>query len=91
MHDHNIVDVKHISGYLLLLTFDDGSVKVFDFEPELWGESMEPIKNIEAFSQVTIDHGALRWPTYDIDFCPDSLYEGAVPLKRVVEAWKGAA
>ncbi|MDQ7821229.1 MAG: DUF2442 domain-containing protein [Candidatus Eremiobacteraeota bacterium] len=88
---HIVTDVRHISGYILLLTFDDGAVKVFDFEPELWGEVMQPLKDIEIFGQVEIDHGALRWPKYDIDFCPDSLYEAAVPLKRVVEAWKGAA
>ncbi len=90
MHAHPVKEVKHLFDYLLLLTFSDGSVKVFDMEPELWGELMEPLKDIELFKQVEIDHGAVRWPN-DVDFCPDSLYENAVPIEQVCRAWKGAA
>ena len=91
MHQHSIASVKHLFDYILLLSYDDGSVKVFDFTPELWGETMEPLKNTEEFRKVRIEQGALRWDEYDIDYCPDSIYEVATPIEQALKAWKGAA
>jgi hypothetical protein len=39
---HFMKDVRHVSEYKLLLTFEDGSVKLVDLERELDGEIFEP-------------------------------------------------
>lgn len=82
-----VTEVKYLFGYTLLLTFDDGAIKVFDAEPELWGELFEPLKDKAFFKQVSIDCGSLHWPN-DADFCPDSLYEHSIPVEQAFR--KGA-
>ncbi|MHC9539185.1 MAG: DUF2442 domain-containing protein [Vulcanimicrobiota bacterium] len=90
MELHSVTEIKHLFDYTLLLVFDDGTVKVLDFEPQLWGEMMEPLKDVNLFKQAYIDNGTVSWPN-GADFCPDSLYESAVILKQIIRAWKGAA
>jgi hypothetical protein len=84
---HLITEAKYLFGYTVLLTFNDGSIRVFDFEPELRGEVMIPLKDAEYFRQFFLDCGTLCWPN-DVDFCPDSLYEHAVPVEQAFK--KGA-
>jgi hypothetical protein len=85
-----VVEVRHIFDYTLLLVFDDGAVKILDFEPQLWGEITKPLKDVEFFKRAYLEDGTVRWPN-GADFCPDSLYEAAVPIEKVIRAWKGAA
>jgi hypothetical protein len=39
---HFVKDVAYVSEYKLLLTFEDGSVRLVDLERELDGEIFEP-------------------------------------------------
>jgi len=52
-----VKDAAYISEYKLLLTFEDGVVKLVDMEPYLEGEIFEPLKNIDYFKTVSVNHG----------------------------------
>jgi uncharacterized protein DUF2442 len=41
---HFVKDMKYLSGYKLLLTFEDGSLRQVDLAPHLDGEVFEPLK-----------------------------------------------
>jgi Protein of unknown function (DUF2442) len=44
---HFVKDVKYLSEYKLLLTFEDGSLRQVDLAPHLDGEVFEPLKDRE--------------------------------------------
>ena len=52
------------NGFLLLVHFDDGTVKNINLEPVLYGELYGPLRNRELFDKVTVDDevGTLVWP-----------------------------
>lgn len=69
-----------VEAYKLDVTFDDGTQKVVDIEPLLWGPMFEPLKDPEVFAQVRVDPVArtVVWPN-GADLAPDALY--ALPAK----------
>ena len=83
---HSVRKVKHVSGYKLLLTFEDGSSRTVDLEPYLGGEVFEPLRDLKYFKRVRVntDLDTIVWPN-EADFCPDFLYNIGVPrAKRVL-------
>lgn len=77
---HFVKDVAYVSEYKLLLTFENGVVKLVDTEPYLDGEIFEPLKDIDYFKTVRVspDIDTIVWEN-DADVSPDFLYEiGAV-------------
>jgi hypothetical protein len=73
---HDVTNVEIVDEYTLRLTFDDGTQQVIDFEPLLWGPVFEPLRNLEQFNQVELNHdtGTIEWST-GADFSPAILYE----------------
>jgi hypothetical protein len=73
---HFVKDVAYVSEYKLLLTFEDGVVKLVDLEPYLDGEIFEPLKDIDYFRTVRVnpDIDTIVWDN-DADLSPDFLYE----------------
>jgi len=43
---HVVRNVTYVSDYKLLLSFDDGSIRLVDLAEELDGEIFEPLKDI---------------------------------------------
>ena len=78
---HFVKDVKYVSEYKLLLSFDDGSVKLVDLERELDGEIFEPLKDINYFKTVRVntDLDTIVWEN-GADMSPDFLYEVGIPV-----------
>jgi Protein of unknown function (DUF2442) len=76
-----IEDAEYLEGYKVKLWFRDGSVKVVDLEPELYGEMFEPLKDIALFAQVRYDEEAsnIVFPN-NADFAPEFLYEIGQPV-----------
>lgn len=72
--------VRHVKGYLLQITFSDGTVADLDFRRRIAGRGgvFGPLESVEFFSQVVVDKeaGTLVWPN-GVDFCPDVLYAEA--------------
>lgn len=74
-HPLHVVDLQVLDGLRLLLSFDDGSLRVFDAKPHLRGPVMEPLKNPKFFSQARVNpnFGCVEWPN-GADLCPDMMH-----------------
>lgn len=69
-----IIKVKVLSDYRLLLTFDDNVKKIKDMKPYLEKGAFQKLKDKEFFNEVKIVYGTISWGQ-EIDMCADSLYE----------------
>jgi len=72
----HVTSVTHLEDYKLRLTFSNGVVKEVNLRDELYGEVFEPLKDVNLFSQVTVnaDTNTIEWPN-EADFAPEFLYE----------------
>jgi len=80
---HIVRDVTYVSGYKLLLLFDDGSERLVDLAEELDGEIFEPLKDIDYFKQVRVnpDLATIVWEN-GADMSPDFLYKIGVQVTQ---------
>jgi Protein of unknown function (DUF2442) len=79
-----IRSVEPFEGFVLRLSFDDGTVREIDLEAELWGPVFEPLRDDpEFFRQVRVDEelGTIVWPN-GADLDPDVLHGDAPPASR---------
>lgn len=78
----HVTSVEPLEGFVLRLSFDDGSQQDVDVEWLLRGPIFEPVRNDYAlFRQVRVEGGTVAWPNgADID--PVVLHGSAQP------AWK---
>ena len=78
---HYVTAVRHESDYRLLLTFDDGSLRLVDLRDQLFGEVFEPLKDINYFKTVRVnpDLDTIVWAN-GADLAPEYLYEAGVPV-----------
>ncbi len=79
---HFVKKAKYIEDYKILLTFEDKSKKVIDFEKALngfRGEIFRPLKNVDYFMNFKIDLNTVTWPN-GADVSPDYLYEVGIDL-----------
>lgn len=70
-----IVDVDHLGGLALRLTFDDGLVRDLDLDPMLQGGALEPLRDTALFATAHVDEtaGTVAWPN-GVDLDPDVLH-----------------
>jgi hypothetical protein len=71
-----IVSVEPLDGFVLRLSFGDGTEREVDLEGELWGPVFEPLRaDRELFRQVHVDKelGTIVWPN-GADMDPDVLH-----------------
>jgi hypothetical protein len=82
---HDIVDVRGIGPYELLVTFDDGAARTVSLDGQLDGPIFEPLRDLSLFEQVRVDPelGTVTWPT-GADLDPIVVYEGLPPLNSTV-------
>ena len=76
---HPLYDVtafEQVGAYKLRVHFDDGTEQLVDFEPVLYGEMYEPLRDRTFFGQVRLDAEirTLVWPN-GADFDPYVLHE----------------
>jgi Protein of unknown function (DUF2442) len=78
---HFVKGVKYVSEYKLLLTFEDGTVRLADLEPHLDGEIFEPLREINYFkvARVNSELDTIVWDN-GADMSPDFLYEIGMPI-----------
>jgi hypothetical protein len=72
----SVVSAKHVGGFRVHLTFNDGVEATVDFQPWLKGPVFEPLKAPRYFSQLFVDGGGIAWPN-GADVAPETLYEAA--------------
>lgn len=73
---NRIHSVEPLDGFVLRLSFDDGTKRDVDLEGELWGPIFEPLRaNADLFRQVRVDEelGTIVWPN-GADMDPDVLH-----------------
>ena len=75
--------VEPLDGFVLRLSFYDGTEREVDLEDELWGEVFEPLReNRQLFCQVSVDVelGTIVWPN-GADMDPDVLHGDFEPAR----------
>lgn len=76
-----VTQAKYVSGYKLLLTFNDGAVRVVDFGPFL-AKARNPdttdYRDLKKFKRFHIHDGDLMWGDYQMIFPIMDLYHGTI-------------
>ncbi len=74
----------YVGKYTLRVRFADGVEGEIDMSEELWGEVLEPLKDVAMFRafQVNKELNTIEWPT-GADLAPEFLYDQAA-ARRVV-------
>lgn len=84
----DVTKVEVVEGRIVRLTFSDGSGRVVDLTPLLWGPVFEEIaRDDDLFGRVEVDAqtGTIAWPN-GADLDPDVLhgdYEPADPVRSI--------
>ena len=71
-----VTKVTYLNDYKLKVWFGDSTAKIVDLQPYLDGPIFEPLKNLDYFRKVTVNHDidTIVWPN-NADFAPEFLYE----------------
>lgn len=76
-----VTQAKYVSGYKLLLTFNNGAVRVVDFGPFL-AKARNPdttdYRDLKKFKRFHIHDGDLMWGDYQMIFPIMDLYHGTI-------------
>jgi hypothetical protein len=72
----DVISVKPMGGFRLLVVFSDGSAGVHDFSATIArdGEMVQPLKDPAFFARVVVELGALTWPN-EFDLDPIALHD----------------
>lgn len=76
-------DVKAVEprdDYFLVISFADGSRKLFDMKPYLPLNMFRALQNEAVFRTVRVAFGSVAWAN-NADFDPEALYDLGLPLK----------
>ncbi len=79
----DVTDVRILARYVVEMTFADGTERVIDLEPLLWGPMFEPLlADYGLFRQVRVDcdAGTIVWPN-GADLSPRTLLTIAEPRR----------
>jgi len=86
---HDVVEVKCLEDFQLVLTFDDGKSGVFDCKPLIArGGGFARLRDPEAFRRARVNRelGVVAWDN-DLDIAPETAYSQATgtPLPAWME------
>ena len=76
-----ITEATYDSGYKIRLKFNDGTVRVMDFEPFLRKSHHPDItkyRHMRKFKSFRLDYGDLMWGDYEMIFPIADLYRGEI-------------
>ena len=93
MNEHPIHWIKSVAvagKYTLKLQFDDGVIRVINFEPILRGQLYGPLRDQKLFEKVRIDPEVrtIVWPN-GADFDPATLHDWSQHSPALIELAKG--
>ena len=76
----DVVQARANDNFTLLLTFENGERRRFDFSPYLSRKPFAPLQEPALFRQVAVKFGTVTWLGGSIDFDPETLYEKSVAV-----------
>jgi hypothetical protein len=76
MMPYDVIEARHVAGFVLWLRFRDGTAGEIDLGPELHGPVFEPLRDPVVFGafQVHPEFQTLVWPN-GADFAPEFLHD----------------
>ncbi len=74
-----VIDAEYISGYKILITFDNGEQKVANLEDKQWRGVFKPLKDKAYFRKFFVDGWTISWPN-GADIAPETLYQDGEPV-----------
>ena len=74
----SVKEVKPLDEYKLLLTFQNGEVKLFEMKPYLEKGIFRELKNISLFKSARVNFDTVEWEN-EADIDPETLYEDSIP------------
>ena len=76
MMPYDVVEARHVGGFVIWLKFRDNTAGEIDLAPELHGTMFEPLRDLNVFSQFQIhpEFRTLTWPN-GADFAPEFLHD----------------
>ena len=74
-----VTAVRTLPDYRLELDFIDGSRKIYDMKPQLYG-ALEPLKDTALFGKARVFMSTVVW-TDKIDIAPEELYANGIPCE----------
>lgn len=74
-----VKEVQPRNDYTLLLTFADGTKKIYNAIPLLEKAVYSPLKSLPFFLSAKAVYGTVAWND-DIDIAPEHLYECSAPF-----------
>lgn len=86
---YRITEFTIVGPYTLRIAFDDRTDQSIDFLPILAGQLYGPLRDLEVFNQVALDHEVhtLVWPN-GADFDPATLHDWPQFEKALIERAK---
>lgn len=85
MSELSVDAVKHITGHILEIQFNDGHKTMLDFAPFIFSvghPDYERYKTVEKFLEYELIDGNLNWDDYTMIFPVEDLYTGKI-IKNV--------
>lgn len=79
-----VVDVEYLHDYVMRLEFNNGEVRLVDFDPLLHGKFYDELRDKRNFVQFGLTSWTLEWYN-GVDFAPEFLYEHSVPAYSMRE------
>ena len=74
----SVKEVKPLDEYKLLVTFENGEVKLFDMKPYLNKGIFMELKDLSLFKSAKVNFDTVEWEN-EADIDPETLYEDGIP------------
>lgn len=73
-----VIDVNQAANYTLIITFENGEIRLFDMKKYLCNDIFKCLADITLFKTARVFIGTIQWAN-GLDLCPDTLYLESVP------------
>ena len=87
-----VTSAKPLDNYILSLTFNDGSHKLFDCKELIENNVVfKPLKDKTVFNNLKLDGWTVSWNNGTIDIAPEYLYDnGIIPASDETSSFQAA-
>jgi len=77
----DVINVSVLPEYKLMLTFENGEVRLFDMSKYMDLKPFNKLKSPPWFKLAKVEYGTIVWPG-EIDIAPETLYFESIPYKN---------